>query len=143
MERLDTLGIIVNTPKSVFTVQEIEFWGYQITAQNSRPLTERVQSIRKYKRPANIQVLRIFFGILNFYHRYLKDAAKKQVLLHEYLKGTKKKDKIKVQRTQDAQKQFHNFQNDLANASLLSLPDSELTLSLFTDASDTEIGSVL
>ncbi|GBN24741.1 hypothetical protein AVEN_255704-1 [Araneus ventricosus] len=96
-----------------------------------------------YKRPENIQDLGTFLGILNFYRCYLKDAAKNQALLHEYLKGSKKKDKRKIQWTDEAEKQFEKRKNDLANATLLSFTNSELPLSLFTDASDTAIGAVL
>ncbi|GBN40108.1 Transposon Ty3-I Gag-Pol polyprotein [Araneus ventricosus] len=143
LERLNTFGLRINISKSVFAVDEIEFLGYLITPQGSRPLPDKVQAIMNYKRPENIQDLRTFLGILNFYHRYLKDAAKIQALLHEYLKGSKKKDKRKIQWTDEAEKQFEKCKNDLANATLLSFPNSELPLSLFTDASDTAIGAVL
>ncbi|GBN08725.1 Retrovirus-related Pol polyprotein from transposon 412 [Araneus ventricosus] len=96
-----------------------------------------------YKRPENIQDLRTFLGILNFYRRYLKDEEKNQALLHEYLKDCKKKDKRKIQWIDEAEKQFEKCENDLANATLLSFPNSELPLSLFTDSSDTAIGAVL
>ncbi|GBM34504.1 Transposon Ty3-G Gag-Pol polyprotein [Araneus ventricosus] len=143
LERLNTFGLRINISKSVFAVEEIEFLGYLITPQGSRPLPDKVQAIMNYKRPKNIQDLRTFLGILNFYRRYLKDAAKNQALLHEYLKGSKKKDKRKIQWTDEAEKQFEKGKNDLANATLLSFPNSELPLSLFTDASDTAIGAVL
>ncbi|GBO02626.1 Transposon Ty3-I Gag-Pol polyprotein [Araneus ventricosus] len=139
LERLNTFGLRINISKSVFAVEEIEFLGYLITPQGSRPLPDKVQAIMNYKRPENIQDLRTFLGILNFYRRYLKDAAKNQALLHEYLKGSKKKDKRKIQWTDEAEKQFEKCKNDLANATLLSFPNSELPLSLFTDASDTAI----
>ncbi|GBN58635.1 Transposon Ty3-G Gag-Pol polyprotein [Araneus ventricosus] len=86
LERLNTFGLRINISKSVFAVEEIEFLGYLITPQGSRPLPNKVQAIMNYKRPENIQDLRTFLGILNFYRRYLKDAAKNQALLHEYLK---------------------------------------------------------
>ncbi|GBO46061.1 Transposon Ty3-I Gag-Pol polyprotein [Araneus ventricosus] len=143
LERLNTFGLRINISKSVFAVEEIEFLGYLITPQGSRPLPDKVQAIMNYKRPENIQDLRTFLGILNFYRRYLKDAAKNQALLHEYLKGSKKKDKRKIQWTDEAEKQFEKCKNDLAYATLLSFPNSELPLSLFTDASDTAIGAVL
>ncbi|GBN53152.1 Transposon Ty3-I Gag-Pol polyprotein [Araneus ventricosus] len=143
LERLNTFGLRINISKSVFTVEEIEFLAYLITPQGSRPLPDKVQAIINYKRPENIQNLRTFLGILNFYRRYLKDAAKNQALLHEYLKGSKTKDKRKIQWTDEAEKQFEKCKNDLANATLLSFPNSELPLSLFTDASDTAIGAVL
>ncbi|GBO26452.1 Transposon Ty3-I Gag-Pol polyprotein, partial [Araneus ventricosus] len=143
LERLNTSGLRINISKSVFAVEEIEFLGYLITPQGSRPLPNKVQAIMNYKRPENIQDLRTFLGILNFYRRYLKDAAKNQALLHEYLKGSKKKDKRKIQWTYEAEKQFEKCKNDLANATLLSFPNSELPLSLLTDASNTAIGAVL
>ncbi|GBL79713.1 Transposon Ty3-I Gag-Pol polyprotein [Araneus ventricosus] len=143
LERLNTFGLRINISKSVFAVEEIEFLGYLITPQGSRPLPDKVQAIMNYKRPENIQDLRTFLGILNFYRRYLKDAAKNQALLHEYLKCSKKKDKRKIQWSDEADKQFEKCKNDLANATLLSFPNSELPLSLFTDASDTAIGAVL
>ncbi|GBO25889.1 Transposon Ty3-I Gag-Pol polyprotein, partial [Araneus ventricosus] len=143
LERLNTFGLRINISKSVFAFEEIEFLGYLITPQGSRPLPDKVQAIMNYKRPENIQDLRTFLGILNFYRRYLKDTAKNQALLHEYLKGSKKKDKRKIQWTDEAEKQFEKCKNDLANATLLSFPNSELPLSLFTDASDTAIGAVL
>ncbi|GBM12232.1 Retrovirus-related Pol polyprotein from transposon 17.6, partial [Araneus ventricosus] len=43
----------------------------------------------------------------------------------------------------EAEKQFEKCKNDLAKATLLSFPNSELPLSLFTDALDTAIGAVL
>ncbi|GBN24074.1 Transposon Ty3-G Gag-Pol polyprotein [Araneus ventricosus] len=86
LERLNTFGLKINISKSVFAVEEIEFLGYLITPQGSRPLPDKVQAIMNYKTPENIQDLRTFLGILNFYRRYLKDAAKNQALLHEYLK---------------------------------------------------------
>ncbi|GBN21598.1 Transposon Tf2-11 polyprotein [Araneus ventricosus] len=120
-----------------------QIFGISNYTQGSRPLPDKVQAIMNYKRPENIQDLRTFLGILNFYRRYLKDAAKNQALLHEYLKGSKKQDKRKIQWTDEAEKQFEKYKNDLANATLLSFPNSELPLSLFTDASDTAIGAVL
>ncbi|GBM73446.1 Transposon Ty3-I Gag-Pol polyprotein [Araneus ventricosus] len=143
LERLNTFGLRINISKSVFAVEEIEFLGYLITPQGSRPSPDRVQAIMNYKRPENIQDLRTFLGTLNFYRRYLKDAAKNQALLHEYLKGSKTKDKRKIQWTDEAEKQFEKCKNDLTNATLLSFPNSELPLSLFTDTSDTAIGAVL
>ncbi|GBM59451.1 Transposon Ty3-I Gag-Pol polyprotein [Araneus ventricosus] len=143
LERLNTFGLRINISKSIFAVEEIEFLGYLITPQGSRPLTDRVQAIMNYKRPENIPDHRKILGILNFYRRYLKDAAKNQVLLHGYLKVSKKKDERKIQWTDEAENQFEKCKNDLSNATLVSFPNSELPLSLLTDASDTAIGSVL
>ncbi|GFY20139.1 retrovirus-related Pol polyprotein from transposon opus [Trichonephila clavipes] len=81
--------------------------------------------------------------MINFYRRYLKDAAKTQAPLHELLKGAKKKDRRKVHWTVDTRRSFEKCKTDLAEAALLSFPRSGLPLSLCTDASDFAVGAVL
>ncbi|GFQ66361.1 transposon Ty3-I Gag-Pol polyprotein [Trichonephila clavata] len=94
-ERLNTYGLKINISKSVFGVEEIEFLGYLISEEGSKPLPEKVKAITNYKKPETLHDLRIFLGMINFYRRYLKDAAKNQALLHDYLKGAKKETREK------------------------------------------------
>ncbi|GFU49661.1 hypothetical protein NPIL_446831 [Nephila pilipes] len=142
-ERLNSYGLIINISKSVFGVQEIEFLGYLISKEGSRPLPEKVQAIINYKKPENLHDLRTFLGMINFYRRYLKDAAKTQTLLYDYLIRAKKRDTRKIQRSDEAEKQFEKCKNYLIDTALLSFPKPESPLALFTDASDTDVGSVL
>ncbi|GFX06194.1 retrovirus-related Pol polyprotein from transposon opus [Trichonephila clavipes] len=81
--------------------------------------------------------------MINFYRRYLKDAAKTQAPLHELLRGVKKKDRRKVHWTDDTRRSFEKCKTDLPEAALLSFPRSGLPLSLCTDASDFAVGAVL
>ncbi|GFX07992.1 uncharacterized protein TNCV_1236731 [Trichonephila clavipes] len=81
--------------------------------------------------------------MINFYRRYLKDAAKTQAPLHELLRGAKKKDRRKVHWTDDTRRSFEKCKTDLAVAAFLSFPRSGLPLSLCTDASDFSVGAVL
>ncbi|GBO03278.1 Transposon Ty3-I Gag-Pol polyprotein [Araneus ventricosus] len=80
---------------------------------------------------------------INVGKRYIKDATKNQAVLHEYLKGTKKKDKSKIPCTKEAKKKIAQSKKDLANATLLSFPNLASSLALFSDASDYAVGSVL
>ncbi|GFT46445.1 retrovirus-related Pol polyprotein from transposon opus [Trichonephila clavipes] len=122
---------------------QVEYLGFLITAQGSRPLPEKVQAILSYKVPETIHDLRTFLGMINFYRRYLKDAAKTQAPLHELLRGAKKKGRRKVRWTDDTRRSFEKGKTDLAEAALLSFPRSGLPLSLCTDASDFAVGAVL
>ncbi|UYV73731.1 hypothetical protein LAZ67_11000573, partial [Cordylochernes scorpioides] len=142
-ERFSKYGLRINMEKSVFGVKEIEFLGYLITPEGFSPLPERVEVIQEYKLPTTIQELRAFLGMLNFYRPFLKDAAETQSILHDYLKGSKKKDKRLINWTEEAKEIFNKCKNDLAKATLLSYPNSELPLSLCTDASNWAIGAVL
>ncbi|GFW99422.1 transposon Tf2-9 polyprotein [Trichonephila clavipes] len=142
-ERFQQYGLRINVSKSVMGAAQVEYLGFLITAEGSRPLPEKVQAILSYKLPETIHDLRTFLGMINFYRRYLKDTAKTQAPLHELLKGAKKKDRRKVHWTDDTRRSFEKCKTDLAEAALLSFPRSGLPLSLCTDASDFAVGAVL
>ncbi|GFV24334.1 retrovirus-related Pol polyprotein from transposon opus [Trichonephila clavipes] len=142
-ERFQQYGLRINVSKSVMGAAQVEYLGFLITAEGSRPLPEKVQAIINYKLPETIHDLRTFLGMINFYRRYLKNAAKTQAPLHELLKGAKKKDRRKVHWTDDNRRSFEKCKTDLAEAALLSFPKSGLPLSLCTDASDFAVGAVL
>ncbi|GFX10809.1 transposon Tf2-6 polyprotein [Trichonephila clavipes] len=82
-ERFQQYGLRINVSKSVMGAAQVEYLGFLITAEGSRPLPEKVQAIFNYKLPETIHDLRTFLGMINFYRRYLKDAAKTQAPLHE------------------------------------------------------------
>ncbi|GFS93228.1 hypothetical protein TNCV_1052211 [Trichonephila clavipes] len=124
-ERFQQYGLRINVSKSVMGAAQVEYLGFLITAEGSRPLPEKVQAIFNYKLPETIHDLRTFLGMINFYRRYLKDAAKTQAPLHELLKGAKKKDRRKVHWTDDTRRSFEKCKTDLAEAALLSFPRSD------------------
>ncbi|CAB0007775.1 unnamed protein product [Nesidiocoris tenuis] len=141
--RLDTYGLRINVSKCVFGQDQLEFLGYLITPAGVLPLPDRVKAIKDYKLPETIQDLRTFLGVLNFYRRHIKDAAATQAILHDYLKGARKKDKRKIEWTSEARKMFEKCKDDLANAALLSYPHPDKPIALMVDASDFAVGSVL
>lgn len=143
LERLSKYGLRINMTKSVIGVDELEFLGYLITPSGSRPLPEKVQAIKEYKLPETVSDLRTFLGLINFYRRYLPNAAETQAVLHDYLKGARKNDKRKINWTDEAKKQFEKCKDDLINATLLTFPDPDRSTALFTDASDQAVGAAL
>ncbi|GFS50803.1 retrovirus-related Pol polyprotein from transposon 297 [Trichonephila clavipes] len=115
-DHLQKYGLRVNISKSTLGVTHLEFLGYLITPEGSQPLPEKVDAILSYKLPKTIR---------------------------DYLKDSKKNDKTKIVWTEEAKGNFEKCKQDLANATLLSFPDPNLQLALFTDASNFAIGSVL
>ncbi|GFR27780.1 retrovirus-related Pol polyprotein from transposon 17.6, partial [Trichonephila clavata] len=105
-DRLQKYGLQVNISKSSLGVTQLEFLGNLITPEGSKPLPEKVDVILLYKIPETIRELRTFLGLINFYRRYLKDAAKNQAILHEHLKSSKKNDKTKILWTEEAKENF-------------------------------------
>ncbi|GFW25417.1 hypothetical protein TNCV_3721451 [Trichonephila clavipes] len=142
-DRLQKYGLRVNISKSTLGVTHLEFLGYLITSEGSKPLSEKVDAILSYKLPETIHDLRAFLGLPNFYRRHLKNAAKHQAIHHEYLKGSKMNDKVDVVWTEETIENFEKCKQDLEHATLLSFPEPNLQLALFTDASNFAIGTVL
>ncbi|UYV80760.1 hypothetical protein LAZ67_19001650, partial [Cordylochernes scorpioides] len=142
-EKLQSYGLRINIAKSILGVDQLEFLGHWITNGGSQPLPSKVQTILDYKLPTTKRELRTFLGMVNFYRRYLENAASTQALLHDYLKDSKKNDKRKIDWSEEAKLQFERCKQDLASAALLCYPNPALPLSLCTDASNNAIGSVL
>lgn len=142
-DRLNKYGLRINISKSVFGEGQLEFLGHQITPEGSKPLTEKVKAVLEYELPQTVNELRTFLGMINFYRRYLKNAAEVQAPLHEYLKGAKKNDKRKIEWSTEAKRNFEKCKEDLANTAMLTFPKPELPLTLCTDASEISIGAVL
>ncbi|GFR10160.1 retrovirus-related Pol polyprotein from transposon 17.6 [Trichonephila clavata] len=74
-DRFQQYGLRINFSKSLMGANQVEYLGYLITSEGSRPLPEKVEVTTNYKLPDTIHELRTFLGIVNFYRRYLKDAA--------------------------------------------------------------------
>ncbi|UYV70228.1 hypothetical protein LAZ67_7002244 [Cordylochernes scorpioides] len=64
---------------------------------------------------------------------YLITSHETQAILHEYLRGAKKKDRSEIKWTKEAEVQFEKCKQALANTALLAYPDTELPISLCTD----------
>lgn len=142
-ERLEKYGLAINVAKCVFGKKSVRYLGYEIDEFGTRPLPDRVAAILDYKKPNNISELRRFLGIINFYRRFIRHAARPQALLNVYLAGAKKNDKRPINWTPESEKAFLECKTQLADASLLAHPFENASLSLQTDASETSMGAVL
>ncbi|GFX74735.1 retrovirus-related Pol polyprotein from transposon 17.6 [Trichonephila clavipes] len=60
-DRLQKHGLRVNVSKSTLGVTNLEFLGYLITPERSKPLPEKVDAILSYKLPETIRDLRTHF----------------------------------------------------------------------------------
>ncbi|KFD61458.1 hypothetical protein M514_11032 [Trichuris suis] len=143
LQRFQEYGIVINRDKCVLGKSEIDFLGYSVSAQGTKPRTSKVQAILDYPQPTNKSELRRFLAMLNFYRRFLRNAATTQAPLHDYMKDCKKRDRTAIVWTPAATAAFIRCKEDLATAALLAHPVSSLPLALMVDASDFAIGAVL
>ena len=55
----------------VFGVPDLDFLGHHIDRHGITHLHEKVQTIRDFPKPQSQHQLRLFIGLVNFYHRFL------------------------------------------------------------------------
>lgn len=140
--RLRNYGMVINVSKCVFGASAVTFLGYRISESGTIPLDEKVQIIRDFPPPTDVRSLRRFLGMINFYRRFLPNAAQTQAPLNALLTGVAK-GSTPINLTGPALKAFTETKESLSKAALLAHPDCGAKLALVTDASDTAIGAVL
>ncbi|CAK1580762.1 unnamed protein product [Parnassius mnemosyne] len=142
-ERLKAYGVLINTTKCVWGQHEVTFLGYHVSAAGILPLNTKVQTIQEFPIPRTVKELRRFLGMINFYRRFIPNAARIQAPLNAVLAGPKVKGSHPISMTPDLLKAFKKCKNALSNTTLLVHPNSSAELSIHTDASDVSIGALL
>lgn len=140
--RLSQHGIVINPKKCVFGASEVKFLGIKISHKGLEPLPEKVEVIRDFPQPETIKNLQAFLGMINYFRRWIPDAAGTQQPLTDLLKGTSKTDS-NINWNENAQTAFEKCKTDLVNAAILTFPEQGKKLSIAVDASDVAVGGVL
>ena len=117
----------------------LEFLGYQVDSTGISPLKDRITAIEQTKPPTSVKEFQRFMGMINYYRRFIPNAAALLYPLFESLKGKPKS----LTWTPDCQSSFKAIKKGLASATLLHHPRPGTQLSLTTDASNQANGGVL
>ena len=139
LQRLRDNGLLAKPSKCEWAQERMEFLGHTIDAKGITPLPQKVAAVEKFPAPTTVKALQEFAGIVNYYHRFLPNAAEVMAPLYEALKG--KPQKIKWNPL--LQKAFDDTKSLLAAATKLSYPRSTGELVLTTDASNVAVGGAL
>lgn len=140
-QRLSEYGITVNVQKTVLGQPEVDFLGYRISADGTRPLPSRIEALQQFPLPATAAELRRFVGMINFYRSFLPSCAKYQAPLHDVM--TNLKGRQPVPWTPALEDAFRACKTSLCDVTMVAHPDASAPLAIFTDASATSVGAVL
>lgn len=142
-KRLHDYGLRINEGKCEFGKGELDFLGFHITQHGTRPLEDKVRVIKEFPPPKTVNGLRRFLGMLNFYRRFIPNAASDQAPLHEMLSGPKVKGTHPITWTPLLLEAFNNCKASIVKCTLLAHPVMNAPLALVTDASNSAVGAVL
>ncbi|CAG4964443.1 unnamed protein product [Colias eurytheme] len=141
--RFQEYGVVINPSKCVFGVGEVVFLGYLINAEGTRPPQDRIQNLLNFPPPETVQGMRRFLGMINFYRRFIPQAARFQAPLITAIVDTKGKGAKPFPWSPQLLGQFEACKRSLCDATLLQHPIAGAALGLFTDASSVHIGACL
>lgn len=130
---------MINPLKCTLGVPELQFLGHHVSKDGIRPLDEKVKAIRNFPTPATQRQLREFLGLVNFYCRFIPRCAHILQPLNSLLSAAS----TELQWTTQATDAFISIKEALAQATLLSHPQTDAPCAIMTDASDIAVGAVL
>ncbi|UYV71845.1 hypothetical protein LAZ67_9000651 [Cordylochernes scorpioides] len=138
---IDDVLIAINISKSVFGKPSLEFLGHIIDNKGIKPLPEKIRIVKDFHQPNSTRQLQRFIGLVNFYHRFIKNSSHILAPLYSLLKT--KSPNASLNWTSDTLEAFQNIKNALAENTLLYYPQPNFTLSVLVDASNVAVGGVL
>ncbi len=138
MNKLKEYGLIVAKKKCEWERKCIRYLGHIIGNGTISPDDQKISIVKDWKRPENLKEIQRFLGFINYYSRFIKNYANIAKPLFVFSK-TQSKFEWKSQH----EKAFNELKEALLNYQSLVCPDINKPFTIYTDASDTSIGSVL
>ena len=138
LKRLEDSGFRLKKPKCDFMAKSVEYLGHQVDQHGIRALPNKVEAITKAPPPKNVQELRSFLGLLNYYGKFVRNLSSILHPLNQLLK-----DQQKWEWSKACAQAFQLAKDQLVSASVLTHYDPQLPIALAADASAYGIGAVI
>ncbi len=135
---LQNAGLKLNLAKCKWMMTEITYLGLKICSEGILPTEEKVKSIINMPSPSNVTSLKSYLGMLNFYRKFLNNAATILEPLNKLLR-----DNVTWKWGSEQRKAFDTSKLALANSKCLVHFDSNKPISVTCDSSSYGLGAVL
>ena len=141
---LSKFNLGINLSKCVLGQSSINYLGFSINSHGYTATNEKVKAIIDFPLPRTVRQLSRFCGMINFYHRAIKNCSGLLKPLYDIFHHNRKKPKSTPIEWTDAQKDaFTSVKNALSQKTVLSFPIPNAPTFLATDASDSTIAATL
>jgi cleavage and polyadenylation specificity factor subunit 1 len=140
-QRLQDNALIIRPDKCEFGKESLDFLGHLVDQRGISPARSKVKAIQEFPNPSTVRQLQRFCGMVNYYHRFIKNAAIIMQPLHQATAG--KKGSTPLEWTEELANAFAATKEALASATLLAHPLPHAPFALRTDASNEGVGATL
>ena len=138
LKRLQDKGFRLKPSKCAFMQSSVEYLGHRVDQEGLHPLPDKTQAVQNAPPPKNIQELRSFLGLLNYYSKFIANLSTIIHPLNELLEHSKQ-----WEWTAECARAFQSAKDALVSYEVLVHYDPALPLVLAGDASAYGIGAVI
>ena len=126
---LQKAGMKIKVQKCRFARQEVEYLGHIVSHQGIKGDPKKLTAVRNSPTPRNLDELRSFLGLANYYRRFIDQFAS---IVHALLQLTKSK--VTWKWGTEEQTCFDRIKELLCTAPVLAYPDFSRKFIIHTDA---------
>lgn len=138
LRRMAEAGMRLKRDKCYFMLPQVQYLGHIISRRGIQPTEEKVEAIRNAPTPTDVQQLKSFLGLLNFYSKFLPRAATRLAPLYLLLQKRQPWTWGLPQR-----QAFQAAKHLLTSSALLAHYSDQKELIVACDASSYGVGAVL
>ena len=138
LARLQEYGLKVNKEKCTFFKDAVTYLGHVIDARGLHKLQDKVEAVVSAPAPENIQQLKAWLGLVQYYHKFLPNLSSRLKPLHELLEKGRK-----WYWSSRQQKAFNSLKQEMSADTVLTHYNPEMPLYIACDASPYGIAAVL
>ena len=130
--RLEKHNLKIGLEKCFFATREVEYLGFRLTPDGVLPGTDKTAVIKNASPPDNVQRVRQFLGLCNFFRNHIRDFATRS---HPLTILTRKDCPWKGgELPPDALKAFNELKSALTSSPIIAFPRKDRQYALITDA---------
>ena len=138
LQRLCDRGLTLNKDKCLFSVPELVFFGFKISAAGLSPDDKKVEAIQNARAPTNVGEVRSFLGLVNYCARFIPNFATVSEPLRQLTRTGAKWVWGKPQ-----QLAFNQLKDSLTSDCVMAHNNPEAETELRVDASPVGLGAIL
>lgn len=138
VQAIEKEGFKLKFIKCNFASHSVQYLGHILGHNTVQPLHDNLIAIKNFPIPRNRKNIRQFLGKINFYHKFICNAASTLEIFHNLLR----KD-VPFNWTPECQKSFEEVKEYLTSSPILAIFDRDKPIRIYTDASGVGIGAVL
>lgn len=138
LRRLAENGVTVKKEKCSFLCESVEYLGHVIDRYGLHAAPDKLKAIVDAPAPTNVQELRSFLGLINYYGKFIPDLASVLGPLNNLLRRD-----VRWKWSKECVWAMTKVKESLVSSRVLAHYDPKLPISLATDASAYGLGAVI